>query len=198
MTRLRQVMDKIKELGLKDSYLRAKRRLYKKSYLMSLDLETYEKRGAGDAFAEIDPEIIKLIRIQYPKEVSEFKGHVFTHRWYDPDTEGICYNKDGHISTYIWALEGKIIEESTWTRMDLKEDEVYLFDLYTFVNQRGKGLGRKTMEKILEIYKDKGFVKAYLMVGDYNTVSIAIQESLGFKKIAAVYRGKNKRWFKKF
>ncbi|TMU57243.1 GNAT family N-acetyltransferase [Flagellimonas algicola] len=57
----------------------------------------------------------------------------------------------------------------------------WIEDVVVDENARGKGIGRKLMEKLLEISKEKELAELLLFTGHHRLPAMALYESLGFK-----------------
>jgi len=64
-----------------------------------------------------------------------------------------------------------------------KEDELFLSKLYIRVSQRGKGFGRKAIEFLEDLAREKGLSKITLTVNKNNTDSIKAYEEFGFTNL---------------
>jgi len=64
-----------------------------------------------------------------------------------------------------------------------KEDELFLSKLYIRVSQRGKGFGRKAIEFLEDLVREKRLSKITLTVNKNNTDSIKAYEEFGFTNL---------------
>lgn len=67
-----------------------------------------------------------------------------------------------------------------------KESELFLSKLYIRASQRGKGHGRKAVEFIEELAREKGLGKITLTVNKNNTDTIKAYEKFGFANLGAI------------
>ena len=67
----------------------------------------------------------------------------------------------------------------------LKKDELFLSKLYIRASQRGKGYGRKAVEFLEELAREKGLGKITLTVNKNNTDAIKAYEKFGFANLGA-------------
>ena len=67
-----------------------------------------------------------------------------------------------------------------YTGICAKEDELFLSKLYLRASQRGKGHGRKVVEFLEDLARDKGLGKITLTVNKNNTDTIKAYEKFGF------------------
>ena len=77
----------------------------------------------------------------------------------------------------VWVLKLKI---------KLSESTIYTSRLYTIPEYRGKGLATKTKLYMLKSLKDLGFRKAFLVTGEKNKVSQAVNRKFGYKSYQKV------------
>jgi ribosomal protein S18 acetylase RimI-like enzyme len=73
-----------------------------------------------------------------------------------------------------------------YTGMCFKEDELFLSKLYIRASGRGKGYGRKAVEFIEELAREKGLSRIRLTVNKNNTDTINAYEKLGFKNLGSL------------
>ncbi|MGX1927757.1 N-acetyltransferase family protein [Flagellimonas sp. 2504JD4-2] len=67
-------------------------------------------------------------------------------------------------------------------------------DVVVDVNARGKGLGRKLMEELLQIAEQKGLTEVLLFTGNHRQSAIRLYTKLGFEKSGSgMYRFKIKQ-----
>jgi ribosomal protein S18 acetylase RimI-like enzyme len=67
-----------------------------------------------------------------------------------------------------------------------KEDELFLSKLYIKTSQRGKGYGRKVVEFLEGMARDKGLEKITLTVNKNNLDTIKAYEKFGFENLGPV------------
>ncbi len=67
-----------------------------------------------------------------------------------------------------------------------KGDELFLSKIYIRSSERGKGLGKKAIQFIERLAKEKGLRKIALTVNKNNRVAIKAYEKLGFKNLGSV------------
>jgi RimJ/RimL family protein N-acetyltransferase len=70
--------------------------------------------------------------------------------------------------------------------VQLKGDELFLSKIYMKSSERGKGLGKKAVQFIEKLAKEKGLRKIALTVNKNNRVAIKAYEKLGFKNLGSV------------
>jgi GNAT superfamily N-acetyltransferase len=73
-----------------------------------------------------------------------------------------------------------------YTGICAKEDELFLSKLYLRASQRGKGHGRKVVEFLEDLARDKGLGKITLTVNKNNTDTIKAYEKFGFVNLGVL------------
>lgn len=97
--------------------------------------------------------------------------------------KAIAEQLDEGYSYYLLEADGDYIG---YTGICPKEDEMFLSKLYILASQRGKGHGRKTVEFIEDIAREKGLDKITLTVNKNNTDAIKAYEKFGFKNTGPI------------
>lgn len=67
-----------------------------------------------------------------------------------------------------------------------REGELFLSKLYIRASERGKGFGRKAIEFLVELARERGLGKITLTVNKYNTDTIEAYEKLGFANLGVL------------
>jgi len=84
--------------------------------------------------------------------------------------------------SYICFLDSLVLS-------NFNEDDLYIAEIAIDESQRGKGLGRKIIKKVIEKAKKKGFKRVVLDADVRNTGAIKLYESIGFKTFDEKYPG---------
>ena len=61
------------------------------------------------------------------------------------------------------------------------ENDVFIFDFAIYQNQREKGFGRNALHELERIARGQGKTEISLHVFEYNTVALALYESMGYQ-----------------
>ena len=85
-------------------------------------------------------------------------------------------------SYYLIKADGNYVG---YTGICPKEDELFLSKLYVRASQRGKGYGRRAVEFIEGLAREKGLGKITLTVDKNTTDSIKAYEKFGFTNLGA-------------
>ena len=86
-------------------------------------------------------------------------------------------------SYYLIRTDGDYIG---YTGICPKDDELFLSKLYLRASQRGKGYGRKVVEFLEDLARDKGLGKITLTVNKNNTDTIKAYEKFGFVNLGVL------------
>ncbi|WP_422348644.1 GNAT family N-acetyltransferase [Flagellimonas sp.] len=91
--------------------------------------------------------------------------------------------RDGNQVTLVLCTENEQIlgMASLCEYQAVSGKKGWIEDVVVDENARGKGIGRKLMEKLLEISKDREIAEVLLFTGHHRLPAMALYESLGFK-----------------
>lgn len=84
---------------------------------------------------------------------------------------------------YNFVYEGQLVG---YLCIKEETDLVFISKIYVDSSMRGKGFGRKGLEFVDQIAKNRNLSKIRLTVNKYNTGSIAAYEKIGFVKNQAI------------
>jgi RimJ/RimL family protein N-acetyltransferase len=90
--------------------------------------------------------------------------------------------KNGYIY-YLVEEEGRKIG---YIGIQPKEDELFLSKLYIKSSERGKGFGKKAVQFIGDLAREKKLKKITLTVNKGNVKSIAAYEKMGFRNLGSI------------
>ena len=136
-----------------------------------------------DMFFKSDRQAIKAIsKYLAKKELNDYYKVIL-----DDDNKII-----GYISIYIHDTEHKFYLKSLrlylvdildhFVLCDIMPGDLYLAEIAIDESQRGKGLGRKVMQDIIDYAKSKNYNRIILDADFRNTGAKKLYESLGFKE----------------
>ncbi|RMH81434.1 MAG: GNAT family N-acetyltransferase [Acidobacteria bacterium] len=131
-----------------------------------------------------EKDIPKLVEV-YLEGYKGLEEYAYTHpddvqvylNWlFRRDIAGIWIAKDKN------RIVGFIASDGNW--FSKREGKVVgaLHELVVLPEYRGKGIGKKLVEKALEYFKDRGLDTVELWVGDQNKQAIEFYKSLGFQE----------------
>jgi len=89
--------------------------------------------------------------------------------------------RNGHL--YYYIMDGD--EKAGYYSIHPEGDSLYISKYYVAKEFRGKGLGSKAMDEILEKGRELGMKKAYLNVNRHNAPAISVYEHKGFVIVRA-------------
>ncbi len=96
----------------------------------------------------------------------------------------IAIKDKGEIVAFMWISFDVVSIYSI--DMKLKNDEAYLWYMYTLESHRGKNLAPYLRYKSYEILKDLGRVRLYSVSGFFNTPAVRFKEKLNAKKLKLI------------
>ena len=89
-------------------------------------------------------------------------------------------------SGFLYFLIGKDNQFIGYIGVQPKGDELFLSKIYIKASERGKGLGKKAIQFIERLAKEKGLRKIALTVNKNNSDAINAYERLGFENLGSV------------
>lgn len=96
----------------------------------------------------------------------------------------IAIKDKGEIVAFTWISFDEVLFYSTV--MKLKNDEAYLWNMYTIESHRGKNLAPYLRYKSYEILKDLGRVRLYSASDFFNSPAVRFKEKLNAKKLKLI------------
>ena len=122
------------------------------------DLNEAIQTQVSDLFKQLAPDIKQLSL----KEVLDKKNNCSV----------LCYEENGRIVGLAVMCSYKVMSGYNGWIEDVIVDE----------NYRGKGIGRKLIEKLIEIGKDLYLTNIFLFTGKHRTAANKLYSNLGFTK----------------
>ena len=99
--------------------------------------------------------------------------------WVNKGKKCFAAKYKGEISAFMWID----LDECKWQKLNfrLKDNEAYLFDMFTMKSFRGKGIAPYLRYQSYKILKDKGRDKIYSLSDFFNSPSISFKKKLNAK-----------------
>lgn len=189
------IYKKIKKILKNEGIIGIKKRilnkLYIKMFLYEIDLNFFKEINLNNnnyQLLKIDENILK--KIKNIDEISARKSQILKDRVlnYKETLNYVVINKQKEIMGYFClALKNTKKNPYIHRQLEISENTSYLFDDYTFLNYRQKGVHYFSVKKRLEISSKKGYKKSRVMIYCSNIPSQKTYEKLGFKKIRYLY-----------
>ncbi|MCP4176583.1 MAG: GNAT family N-acetyltransferase [bacterium] len=135
--------------------------------------------------AEIDDLVLLAKEIweeHYTKIIGTEQVNYMLDKFQSTETVIEQINNEG----YFYYLINKNSEDVGYIGVIPKSDELYLSKCYIKSSERGKGFGRKAMDYIVDLCKEKKLKRITLNVNKNNSKSIAAYKKLNFKIIDSV------------
>jgi ribosomal-protein-alanine N-acetyltransferase len=135
---------------------------------VSLDNLKIERMTLADI-----PEVVKIERESFsdPWEVESF----------------LLDLKNKNAYPLVAKIEGKVIG---YTSLWIVEDEMDIANIAVAPEQRSQGMGKKLMQHILDLAKEKKCKKVSLDVRESNSSALKLYKSFGFEK-----KGRRKKYY---
>jgi len=94
--------------------------------------------------------------------------------------------QEGKILSYCWATHEPVEIGEIRCIMRPREDEVYLYDAFTFAEYRGQNLYPALLQQALEASRQQGLRRALIFVLSDNMASIRGVQKAGFREFQRV------------
>lgn len=96
------------------------------------------------------------------------------------------FNDKNNITLVYGIKDGEILGmASMCVYTVISGKKAWIEDVVVHENERGKGLGRKLMQKLLEVAKKKGVTELLLFSAEHRVAAKQLYEDLGFKMSAS-------------
>ncbi len=112
------------------------------------------------------------------KAVAEIEQTCFSHPWSENSIRESFENHCNHF--YIADVQG---ENAGYIGVSVMADEGYILNVAVLPQFRGQGVGRKLVEKVLDMAKESNLVFVTLEVRISNETAINLYTKAGFEKV---------------
>jgi GNAT superfamily N-acetyltransferase len=143
-----------------------------------------EPKGGGLQLLDLGPENFAACGLDYPLESRRERAARYFRRGY----RNIAMARDGKVVGDVWyvspgtARTRRIHPHVRWFGLDLRDDEVYMFDMRVHSDERGGGLATYFMGSALRHLREKGVRKAYGYFAAKNTPALWVHRLLGWRE----------------
>ena len=118
------------------------------------------------------------------------KGHITDRHLFqarlDRGEQFWTAQQDDRIVSYIWATKASVEIGEIYAVVRPREDEIYLYDAFTFDAYRGRNLYPAVLQQILVHGRKTGLRRALIFVLSDNIASIRGVKKAGFKEFQRV------------
>ena len=188
---MNKIFKKLKDKGVKGTFVSITSRFYSKNYLMKIKISSFDTKKTNCKVEEINEEISKYLKYNLD-EFNDSKYNQFIEKIAEnKDTGYVIYHGD-KVAGYLWAMSGEIEEGLTGYKDDLLENEIYIYDMYIFEEFRKLGLGYNFVSSILNMASNN-YDYAHVIVDGVNYKSRGLFQKLGFKDYGKIYTFKKKK-----
>lgn len=146
-------------------------KIYGKFFLIineySLHIENYKITiDSGYTLKEMNKDILMELKKQYYNEIDQKKYEILLERLLNTYNEigYVVVNKQEEICGYYHLVKNEMKSGGLGRRINLSNDTVVLFDDYTFLKHRGKGVHKYSIEARITKAQKMGFKKANVLV----------------------------------
>ncbi|MGC9017961.1 MAG: N-acetyltransferase [Caldimicrobium thiodismutans] len=133
---------------------------------------------------EVSEEDLEAFVEDYIKAYSDLKEYKYTSKKDIKNYFKWLYKRDKE-GFFVAEVDGKIVGfaagDANWINSE-GEKVLEIHEIFVIPEMRGKGIGTKLIEKLLEYGKKKGLKLAELWVGEKNYKAIEFYKTLNFKE----------------
>jgi len=181
-------------------------RFYKIIYQYSahIDHEILNHENHFFYLIKMTEEDVEKMHKVFPEEFSLYKRNVLLNRFKQSNIISFIVKEEDNICGYFHIDTKEIYDSLINFRQTLPEKYVYLFDDYTFIKHRGKGVHAFSIAERLKFCKTMGFefAKTHIMAGnlfsekaylknDFFKTTKIVWYNLIFKKVHFIRNIKN-------
>lgn len=141
----------------------------------------------GMRFMEISSDNLKTTALNYPVKSRYYKLSKYTKKGY----KIFAILKGNELIAdvcYITAKMSKLspIEDLKWFKMQLKENETYMFDMFVKTGQRGSNVTNSLVNHALNALKEKAKLKVYGYYDSDNIPALWFHRMHGYKELEKI------------
>jgi len=145
-----------------------------------------EPTGGGDLkLIEINQENFKEINIDYPTLSRKARASRYFRKGY----RSFALVKEGEVLGDLWYVSKKdarakvVHPHVDWFGIDLRDDDVYMFDMYFTPDGRGQALSTYFMNSVLHKLRESGYQNAYGYFASHNIPALWVHRLVGFREL---------------
>lgn len=176
-------------------------KFYSEEYLYKANIiDKYSYKNNEFSLQELNLEILNEMIYIYPNEIDMCKYNILKKRLSNHTESTYIVFEEKEICGYFNIAYNDVIESGANLLINVPEDSIYLYDDYTFIKHRRKGVHKFSVINRFNIGKNVGRKYAYVVISLGNIASEKDAENFSFKRIKkySCFRiGKIKRSFEK-
>jgi len=117
----------------------------------------------------------------------------YTFEYTSPDAEEFCRRMDEMQKAFpylVYEENGRVLGYAYGHRFAARAAYDWVCEVSIYIRQdaHGKGIGRALYSKLLELLKKQGYLKAYAIITESNSPSLAFHHAMGFETLATFPR----------
>lgn len=177
-----------KEDGVRGIKEKIQEKFHQRYYMYRSDLKPREVLYEYFHFVPLDEKLLEKMYIEFHEEIPDEKYRILKDRTAENSTDR-CYavlDDECRIYGHYCLSLGDNHEPLTDMIIPANEEELYLFDDYTFIKRRGKRAQHYSILKRQDIAREMGYKAVTAMILKGNTPSERAFISSGFKKIKKI------------
>jgi phosphinothricin acetyltransferase len=98
-------------------------------------------------------------------------------------------SRDARTPVVVAEADGRVVGWASLNRFSPRAayDHVADFSVYVERSQRGRGIGRQLLDRLIELARGAGYHKMVLATFPHNTAGIALYERAGFSRVGVYH-----------
>ncbi|MGR9589842.1 hypothetical protein [Bacillus thuringiensis] len=169
----------------KSIYSKIYQRLFSIINMYSLNIEHYPMpKDLMYSLKKMNTDILLKLKYQYGNEIDQEKYEILLNRLLHSQNEigYVITNNEQEICGYFHLVKDEMKSGGLGKKLKLSHDIVVLFDDYTFLKHRGKGVHKYSILARINKAREMGFMKANVLIHEGNTPSERAYLSFDFQK----------------
>ncbi len=188
------LVNKVRNRSMKTIIKKIKTKFFTVSngYILNLNnynMVPYEEKYNFYALMPMQMYHLKKMIESYGNQVGSYKYEILKKRITEQDKHipYVVVDKEGDLYGYFHLSIGDTRDGTINIDVQVSKNTVYLFDDYTFLEKRGKGVHKFSVYSRLELAKKLGYSKAIVNILKGNLYSEKSYKGLGFIKNLVYY-----------
>ncbi|MGY1464915.1 hypothetical protein ACW4EZ_26815 [Bacillus toyonensis] len=188
-----ELFDKIKNKGVRGTFRSIKEKILTISHGYQLDLTKYNSTSGKEVYSyrllRMNIAHLTSVKNLYSDELSDNKYKILEERILHSQVHlpYVVEDEEGNICGYFHIAHGETRDGTINSNIKVNDGSVYLFDDYTFIDKRGKGVHKFSVLSRLELAKELNCSIAIVNILSNNMYSKRTYISIGFNKCISYY-----------
>lgn len=139
--KIKNLIKSYKSNGIQEVLHKIISKIYLKEYLYKVEITNgYSYTNNKFRLSELNLQILNEMMSNYPGEIDECKYNILKERLKKPDENTYVVFENEEICGYFNIAYKDTKESCANVIINISKDSIYLYDDYTFIKHRGKGV----------------------------------------------------------